>query len=299
MDYEYSGYLNNILPTPDPDARNKVDSFLFTTDDLSHWKTEDAEHSTEWKRVPGRKIQTEDGIKIEGNFNKVFAIDSLSEDDPRFWVPLTTLGLTDSRLPIDVNKYPIIEVTYRCTSPNAHPTWMWTYEGGSQLGALPKSQEWNTVVRHLQHFGFPSRIDDLIFRLYSPTRSVESFEIKSVLFRAMTSKEEKASKANMKSLESQKFHTPSPTLEEVMPLGVYMDYESSKRLADMLQITHDEYWDFVMEDLVSHDHNAIALSHIDNLSTSEWKGLLDRCSQNGIKLLPRHEYPLSGNPDEQ
>ena len=51
-----------------------------------------------------------------------------------------------------------------------------------------------------------------------------------------------------------------------MPLGVYMDADTAKRLAATLKISIDEYWNFVMEDLVTHNHNAIALSHVDQMS---------------------------------
>jgi hypothetical protein len=297
--YEYSGYLSTILYKPDPDAANQVDHVTFTAEDLANWKTEDLTTSTEWKKVVAKKIQTQDGIQLEGNFSGLAAIDSFTENDPRFWVPLSTLGLTDGRLPIDTQKYPIIEVTYRCTSENAHPVWMWTYEGGSHFGNLPKSQEWHTIARNVQHFGHPAKIDNIIFRLYSGIRSKESFELKSVTFRAMTKEETEANERSITSLNEKSNHKSFDVLKDFMPLGVYMDAESSVRLADMLGISENEYWDFVMEDLVEHDANAIALAHVDQLTPDRWEAILSRCSDNGIKILARHEYPLDGTPEEQ
>jgi len=298
-DYEYSGYLSTILYKPDREATKQAAHVTFTAEDLAQWKTEDVSTSTEWKKVVAKKVQTQDGIQLEGNFSTITAIDSFTEEDPRFWVPLSTIGLTDGRLPIDTQKYPIIEVTYRCTSEKAHPTWMWTYEGGSHFGALPKSQEWHTIARNVQHFGHPARIDNLIFRLYSPIRSKESMEIKSVTFRAMTKEETEANERSITSLNEKSNLKSSEILKEFMPLGVYMDAESSTRLADMLGISEDDYWDFVMEDLVAHDANSIALAHVDQMSPAQWDALLSKCTEHGIKILARHEYPLDGTEEEK
>ena len=118
------------MPSPNEDGRDSVASVTFDASDLAHWNTVDLGHAIEWRRVPVRKTATADGVSIEGDFRDVLPIDSLSPTDPRYWVPLSTVGITDKRLPIDVGKYPIIELTYRCTSAAAHPTWLWTYEGG-------------------------------------------------------------------------------------------------------------------------------------------------------------------------
>lgn len=296
--YHYTGYLHTVLEAPDSEAAGKVDALVFGQDDLAHWSNDDLDHAIEWQNIPARKIQTGDGIKLEGHFQSVTSIDSLSENDPRHWVPLTTIGLTDGRFPVDTARFPIIEVTYRCTSEHAHPVWMWTYEGGSHFNALPKSAEWITVAKSLQHFGFPSRIDNLIFRLYSSSRSAESFELKSVRFRAMTDTERNAVDADLKAVRQSSPPKPSPILNEFMPLGVYMDAETSKRLATSMGISLSEYWDFVMEDLVTHDHNTIALSHVDNLSPDEHTDLQKKCIDNGIKILTRHEFPINGTPEQ-
>lgn len=298
-DYRYTGYLETILYKPDPAGRDSVESISLGAEELIEWSTEDLDITTEWRRIPARKIKTEDGLKLEGHFQGVMGIESLSKDDPRHWVPLTTLNLTEEGLPIDTDKYPIIEVTYRCTSENAHPVWMWTYDGGSHFGALPKTQEWITVAKSIPHSGYPSRVDNIIFRLYSSSRSTESFEIKSLMFRGMTPGEKEAVERNQATLEAKIPKETAPVLDEFMPLGVYMDADTVRRLAKTLEISVDEYWDFVMEDLVTHNHNAIALAHVDDLKPDEWKSLLAKCEASGIKLVTRHEYPYSGTPEEQ
>lgn len=299
MSYEYSGYLSTILYKPDPGLLDGSEAVTFTGEDLAQWRTEDLRHTSEWRRVPVIKSQTERGVRLEGDFESVVSIDSLSENDPRYWVPLSTVGLSDSRLPVDTTRYPIIEVTYRCTSERAHPTWMWTYEGGSHFGALPKSKEWHTVARNVQHFGFPAQIDDVILRLYSPTRTVESMEIASVRFRAMSEAETEATRKSLEKLESSRPPREYPVLSSFLPLGVYMDAESAQRLAKMLGISSGEYWDFVMEDLVTHDHNAIALAHIDRMDAGDLEGLLTRSENHGIRIVARHEYPVGGEDEAQ
>jgi hypothetical protein len=299
MSYEYSGYLSTVLRKPDTTAIESMDSVVFDRADLAKWRTEDSPQSLEWRHIPVRKIHTDEGIKLEGDFTGVVNIDSLNPNDPRYWVPLTTFGLTDTRFPVDAARFPIIEVTYRCTSERAHPTWMWTYEGGSHFGALPKSKTWHTVARNVQHFGFPPRIDNVVLRLYSPTRTVESMEIKSVRFRAMTAEEADTIRRSLEGLEAMRPPRRFRVLDEFLPLGVYMDAESASRLAKMLQISEGEYWSLVVEDIVRHGHNVIALANFDGMDRRERDGLLKRCEENGLRLVPRHEYPLAGDAKAQ
>lgn len=299
MNYQYSGYLSTILYKPDADVRDSLEAIDFSGEALVKWKTQDLEHAKEWQEIPVKKKTTDLGVSIEGDFRGVTTIDNLSEDDPRYWVPLTSVGLKDGGFPVDVSKYPIIEVTYRCTSERAHPTWMWTYEGGSHFGALPHSREWITVARNVQHFGFPKLVQDVVLRLYSPTRSVESMEVASVRFREMSDTEGEAFRKSLVELEEERPKERFPVLDEFMPCGVYMDAESAKRLAGMLGISHEEYWGFVMEDMVWHYHNAIALAHADHLTPDEWKLLLDLGEKHGIKFIPRHEFPIGGAEEEQ
>jgi hypothetical protein len=111
--YEYGGYLSTLLDAPDWAARDSVDSVVFTADDLSEWRTRDLAHAAEWKGIPLRKEIKEDSVLIEGDFREVVRIDSLSPNDPRYWVPLSTVGLDDDRFPIDATRYPIVDVGLR------------------------------------------------------------------------------------------------------------------------------------------------------------------------------------------
>ncbi len=299
MSYEYSGYLSTVLCEPDTALLESDQSITFGPSDIEKWGTRDFDHALEWQSVPVTKTTTDEGVKLEGHFQNVVNIDSLSQDDPRYWVALSTIGLNDSRFPINTTKYPVIEVTYRCTSEYAHPTWMWTYKGGSHFGALPKSKEWHTVARNVQPLGFPEHIDDVILRLYSPRRTIESMEIASVRFRAMSEAETEATRKSLSKLETEQTQQRYPVLDTFMPLGVYMDAEVAKRLASMLGISQGDYWDLVMEDLVMHNHNAIALANIDRMGSEDLEDLLWRCERHGIKVLPRHDYPVGGDEEAQ
>ncbi len=126
MSYEYSGYLSTILYKPDPALLESAESITFGPADIGKWSTKDFDHALEWKNVPVTKTTTDEGVQLEGHFQNIVNIDSLSPDDPRYWVALSTIELADGRFPIDTTKYPVIEVTYRFTSEHAHPTWMWT-----------------------------------------------------------------------------------------------------------------------------------------------------------------------------
>ncbi len=299
-DYQYVGYLETILYKPDQSLKDNTDGIIIQGEEMRSWVCEDLDDTHEWRGIPARKAPSEDGIILKGDFQSVKSIDNFAENDPRHWVALSTLQLEgDNKLSIDCNKYPIAEVTYRCISDNAQPAWMWTYGGGSHVAPLPKSKEWKTVAKSIQHFGFPGTIEQVIFRLYSSSRTSEAFEIKSIRFRSMTAEEEEALARNYESLEKQFNTQAADQLKTFFPFGVYMDARTARRLAEMLNITLNEYWDFVMEDLLMHHHNCISVAHIDELSSEEWEELLKRCKEHSIKLIPRHDYPLNGPEEEQ
>ncbi len=294
--YEYSGYLSTLLYKPDQSLRDSAEGVTFTREDLAAWRAEDLKSSIEWREVPVRKTLTDDGIQLEGDFRNVVSIEGLSENNPRYWVALSTVGLSDDRLPIDTEKYPIVEVTYRCTSARAHPCWLWTYDVGSHFGALPKSDGWRTVARNVQYFGFPRQLRDIILRLYSPTRSLESMEIAQVRFRAMSPDERNAMRKSLDAVISGKKPRHFPILDEFLPLGVYMDAQSSKRLASMLGISTEEYWDIALDDIATHHHNAVVLANADRLTPAEWTDLLARFDQHKVKVVVRHDFPLGRLP---
>lgn len=299
MNYEYSGYLSTVLYTPEEDGRDSLDGVVFSADDLADWKPVDLPEAIEWRSIPVRSASSDGGITIEGNFKGVRGIDILSSDTPRYWVALSTVGVDDERLPIDVTAYPIIEITYRRLTEKAQPVLMWTYPGGSHFCGLPRSSEWTTVARNVQHFGFPTHVNNVVLRVYSPTRTLESIEVASVRFRGMTKVEAQASKKSYASLKEYADPKRHAILDEFMPLGVHMDAQRAKRCASMLKLSAGEYWDLVLEDLVMHNHNAIALGSVDSLDKAEWKDLLERCERHQIKIVARHDYPLNGSDEEK
>lgn len=297
--YEYLGYLSILLEKYDP-AAAMVKAVEFSGAELKEWKSTDLDAAVEWRGIPAKRTTTEHGVHLEGDFRHVTRIDSLSENDPRYWVPFSTIDVEEPKLPIDTSRCPIVEVTYRCTSDRAHPTWMWTYEGGSHFGALPKSREWITVARTTQHFGFPTHIDNVVIRLYSPTRTLESMEIASVRFRAMTRLEKDAYKKGNAVLAERKQRSPNyKELATFLPLGVYMDAVSAKRLAKMLGVSDAEYWGLALQDLVNSHHNAIALANSDHLDDAEWRDLQKLADGYQIRIVTRHDFPLGGPKEAQ
>ncbi|MBI5090983.1 MAG: hypothetical protein HZB26_00900 [Candidatus Hydrogenedentes bacterium] len=295
MPYEYTGYLKTILGAPDESASAAMDHITFTADELSKWALRDIESDREWKNIPARCTRAGDIVRLEGRFEEIRRIDNLSPDDPSFWAPLGSLDINDPRFPIDVSRYPIAEITYRCTSSHARPAWLWTYPGGQHFDGLEPSRGWRTVARRIQHLGFPLHITGVVIRLYSTGRSTESCEIQSLRFRAMTPAEAEACNADETQLKLREKPKEYPILKEFLPLGVYMDAESPRRLAEMLGISLDEYWNLAMEDIVKHRHNCIALENFDRLTASEWSDLLACAERFGIKFwaiqkaFPTHE----------
>ena len=293
MIYEYSGFLKAVLDTPDPVVRDTLPCVLFTADDIVQWGYQDLASDPEWQQIQVTAKRTQQGVNIEGRFNGVRQIDNLATDDPSFWVPLSSMRWKDPRFPIDTKKYPIAEITYRCTSPNARPAWMWTYDGGVYFDGLTPSHEWRTIVRRIQHAEFPGHINAVILRLYSISRTAESFEVESIRFREMSPEEAEACRAYEQSLELTSQPKQYPILNEFMPLGCYMDAGASKRLAAMLGISFEEYWALVFEDIARHHHNCIALEKIDRLTPDEWNDLLKMAEPYGIRFHGIYDLPLT------
>ena len=292
MSYEYSGYLKTVLHKPDPSLQGKMKCISFDSDDFMRWTMRDRHAATEWHRIPVRRTRTNEGVKLEGIFNDVLRIDNLRPDDPRYWVPLGTLGWKNEKFPIDITKYPVVELTYRCISKNARPAWIWTYPGGITHDGLFPTHQWRTIARLVPHFGFPKQIDDVIFRLYTLKRSTESFEVKSLCFREMTPAEKKACKEDESLLIKEEKPEHYEDLNDFLPIGTYLNSESVRRLAKMLGISLNEYWKFAFEDIVRHSHNAISLSQSDRLSPEEFSDVLNVADSFGLKILASHDFPL-------
>ncbi len=287
--YEYSGYLKTVLKAPDPGVSEKIEGITFSIDDIATWTTRDADSDKEWQNIPVQRSRTEDAVRLTGRFDETLRIDNLAIDDPSFWVALGTLGWQDWRLPIDVAQFPIAEITYRCITDNARPAWIWRYDGGLQFDWLPPTRRWRTIVRRVPHFGFPSKLTGVIIRLYSPSRTTETIDVKRVRFRVQTHEEwEAATQDEARHLEMVK-PTHAPILDEFLPLGVYMSGESTRRLAQILGISLVEYWNLAFEDLVLHRHNCVFVEDVERFSKEEWKDLLSAALAFGIRLVPMRD----------
>jgi len=292
MIYEYSGYLKTILDHPDPAIRDSLPCILFTADDIAQWSPRDAGSDPEWRHVPSSCRRVETALRIEGHFNDVRQIDNLAADDPSIWTPLSTLGWKDPRLPIDVSKYPVAEITYRCTSANAFPAWQWTYPGGVYFDGLAPSREWRTIARRVQHNGFPQAIEAIILRLYATVRATESFEVEEIRFRALSEPEAQACRENAARITAAGPPKRYPLLDTFMPIGCYMSGGTSKRLAAMLGIAFQEYWALAFEDMVKHHHNCVVLEDVDRLTEEEWRELLTLAEPFGVKFIVVRPLPL-------
>ncbi len=286
MSYEYSGYLRTLFDSPDPELGDELDYIEIDHEQLAKWSVRDTDPKAEWANIPVARTKGEDCVRLEGHFEDVFNIDHLDSDRPSYWVPLSSLGVRNAPFPIDLEKYPIAEITYRCISPNARPAWVWEYSGGFCLDGLFPSNEWRTVARKVSRFGFPKQVDNLVVRLYSSTRTTEALEIKSIRFRAMSEAEMEACERDARMLETEYKPETFPVLDDFFPVGVVMDAEASGRLADMLGLSWGDYWTFVFEDLVSHSHNCIGLEKAGALSKSNWEDILGLAETYGVKLVP-------------
>lgn len=297
MQYEYSGYLKALLDAPDHTASQSADAMEIAMDDLARWPLSDFASEEEWRGVPAHARRTEDGVAISGNFTGESRIDIMAADIPRFWAPLRSPSGEESPFPVDLNRYPVLEVTYRCTSDAASPGLAWTYPGGSASDWLRASRQWTTCSRLLQTESFPESLDSLVLRVYSERRSEESMEIKTIRFRAMTPAEVEACAEHAAALDAQKLPKRYPVLDEFLPLGVVMNAETAKRHAENLAIPMVDYWTLVLHDLVSHHHNCIALEFADRLTPEEFDEMCGLAEPLGIKVVAFLDLLQYEDPD--
>lgn len=297
MLYEYSGYLKHILYSADTDAPPEVPAVTFTTSDIALWGTKDLPFQNEWNGLPVHRTRKDQAVRLVGRFQDVRRMDNIPPDIPSYWVPLSSLSWKDERFPVDVYRYPIFEITYRCTSENALPEVVWTYEGGLHKASLPSAPNWRTVARCIPFNGIPHKVDAVIIRLYSSTRSTESVEIRSIRFRETTREEQEAIDKELVRLNTAPQPRKYRILDEFMPLGVTMDAGAARRLAEMLGISLTEYWGLALEDVVRHHHNCIAIDNIAQLTEGEFDSLLSAAEQHGIKMVVNHDFP--GTSDQE
>jgi len=293
MTYEYSGYLSMILEAPDISKRDDVDYVEFTAEDILHWATVDMAESNEWRKVRVSRSRIDDAVQLSGNFTDIHRMNFISPNKPEYWAPLGTRDIQTEQLPIDLNKFPIMEVEYRCTTQDAYPAILWAYKNGTSMYMLKPSQRWRISSRLVQHNEFPEEVTGLYFRLYGGARSKESFEIKSLRFRAMTEEEKQAFEENRTLLNSPPPDLKNNMLDDFVPLGVILDAEKVSRLSEMLGISTSEYWELTLEDVARHHHNCIAIENAERFSPDEWRELLTLTREYGVKLLPMSGVPVS------
>lgn len=297
MVYEYTGHLSTILSAPDESVRDTLAHVSFSADDMAEWRPKDLKSEREWKGIPVTTRRTEEGIEVSGNFEDMRRMDVLGVDDVRLWAPFSSLGWKDGRLPLDASAYPIVEVTYRCTSGNARPALTWLYPGGHAVAMLPPTRRWRTVVRLVPHFGCPGQIDELIIRLYSTTRTIESVEIQEIRFRKPSPAESQAIEQREARLTNEAKPESYPVLDEFLPIGVVMDAQAVRRLAEMLGVSLAEYWELAFQDIVVHHHNTVLLEHIDQLTAPEWTQLLSFADSFGLKIVAHYDFPIEDDEE--
>ena len=298
MQFEYAGFLKSFLYRPEPGAREQVEGVYLNAADLGTWGTRDVASAKQWQKIPTSKAMHDGFVTLNGRFQEVKLIEKVPIDQPGFWVPLSSLNKTDARFPIDLERYPIVEIAYRCSSDNARPEAALNYPGGVYTLKLPHTKTWTTIVQQVPHFGTPRWVDSVIFRLYSSVRSTESLEIASLGFRAMTREENEACTRTLERIEQHKAVPEYSDLDEFMPLGVWMNGEVTRRHMDMLGITFEDYWTLTLEDLIRHHHNTILLEHSDHLAIGELRALVDLCAAFELKLVCACDFPLNGDAAE-
>lgn len=298
MLYEYAGYLKEILYATEDNARGSVEAIVFGPAELAQWAAKDLCPDKAWSSIPASRIRREDCVRLMGRFEDVRRIDILPADHPGFWAPLTSLGAKDDRFPIDLRKFPIFEITYRCASDTAFPEVVWGYAAGLQAIALPPSQAWRTVALRIPHFGFPGTLDTVTVRLRSTSRTTQSMDIASIRFRAMTPAEEEALRKADLQLDAHPKPKHFDILDKFLPLGVCMDAASARRLTELLGLSLPEYWGLTLEDIVKHHHNCVAIENVNQLSAGEKAELLHCAKTYGMKLVLHLAGPQKGDADD-
>lgn len=293
MHYEYSGYLRSLLEAPSMEEREYLDHIEFGANELRQWTTIDSESDKEWQSIAARAIPTEEGVLLRGEFEDLRCLDLLPSDDPSLWVPLGSRRFRDGRLPVDLGRFPVVEVTYRCRTEGAIPACVYSYPGGLHFDGLPVSSEWRCEARLLQHHGFPERIDHVTFRLFSTTRTAQELEVRSVRFRAMSDREREVVRRKIDFTDELGGPPHYPLLDEFMPMGVTMKAGAAKRLAEAMEISFRDYWRLALEDVARYHHNAVAIEELDLLSAGEWRELLGLASSYGLKILAHHQWPMA------
>lgn len=292
MHCEYSGYLSTLISDYDAVAAAATEAIVFSPRDLAQWGLSDRPTEKEWQQVPVHCERTDELVRLEGRFDDIRRIDYLGPDDPSYWVALSSRNWRDIRFPVDVARFPIVEIVYRCLTGNARPAWLWNYAGGEHVDGLRASNEWRTIARLVPHFGFPEHVESVTIRLFSTTRAMAAMEIQSIRFRALTPREAEVCRGAEALLQPALKVPHYPILDEFLPFGCCLIAGTAKRMASQLEISLRDYWRLMFEDLVRHYHNAIAIEEIEQFSPREWRELLSVAESFGVKVVAEYDWPL-------
>ncbi len=292
MAHEYSGYLRHLPFAPDPEARHGLDHVFFGSEDLAQWNLADDKAHEEWPQIPAQVERGDDGVQLTGNFEDIRRIDNLDPQDPSFWVPLTSQGWQDGRFPVDLARYPIVEITYRSPSHRARPAWVLGYQDGVHFDGLQSSSSWRTIVRRVSYNDFPNEAHYITFRLYATERTTETLSLQSVCFRAMTPSESEACEKDQERIEAAGPPKEYPLLNDFMPLGVCLKAGSAKRMAETMDISLRDYWRLAFEDVARHYHNCVFLQEMEHLTPEQWREALSLAESFDIRLLAQFDWPM-------
>lgn len=271
-----------------------LDALTFDMASLEGWSLADDPSEKEWQNVPARLKRGAEGVQLVGHFEDIRRIDNLDRDQPGFWAALGTFGVDfQGLLPVDTLRYPVLEVTYRCTSSRALPRVKCYYPGGEMSHRLDFAREWTTAAVLVSHGGFPASVDNVALQLFANCRSTESVEFSRVRFRAMTGTEETVCGGAWEAMRAEaRAMPPSGTPEGFLPFGVFMNASSAGRLADLMDISFYDYWRLAFEDIARHHHNCVALEDAALLGPAQGQELLALADTFNIKVVPLFEWPL-------
>ncbi|MBI2422277.1 MAG: hypothetical protein HYV27_05555 [Candidatus Hydrogenedentes bacterium] len=293
--HRYAGLLKSLVYALDEGIREEVPRLEFSGSQIKSWKLEDEPGEKAWLNVPAM-VEERDGVAVlRGDFEDVRHIHALSVDEPHYWAPLSSRNNAEAQFPVDVSRYPVLELTYRCTAPECRPAVCWYYPGGSGFTWLPSSvgEEILTVSRLLPHNGQPGQISAITIRLYSTEMKESELEIHTLRFRELSAGEQEAlRKFYRTSAENIAAQPPRSPLANMFPMGVFMKAGSAKRMASVMDISTRDYWRLAFEDVARHHHNCVAVEELHELNAEEGKELLSMADSFGLRVVAMHNWPL-------
>ena len=189
----------------------------------------------------------------------------LTAPSPTSEAPLSVTPEEDARFPLDCLRYPVVEITYRCTTSHALPACQWTYSGGQHLIQLDSEREWCTVAILIPYRNFPEILTRFSVRLYGSWRTTESMDIASIAFRALLPEEQAVLDDINAYINTVSPPRHYPILDDFMPFGVTMNAATAAQLSNMLDIPLFDYWRLALEDIARHHHNCVVVEAMQSL----------------------------------